>query len=106
MLVAVSMCTGAEKGKLDMAGDPLLGRLRDRLLLGATSLGAKGKMSTGVRWWCKFCVYGRSVSPIRVVDESSSRADKLADEQLLMDFVVWLVACRPSGRTIKVKKKN
>ena len=43
------------------------------------------------------------MSPIRVVDESSSRAEKLADEQLLMDFVVWLVACRPSGRTIKVK---
>ena len=103
VLRAVLGGTGAEKGKLDMANDPLLGRLRDRCLLGATSLGAKGKLSTGVRWWCKFCVYGRSVSPIRVVDESSSRADKLADEQLLMDFVVWLVACRPSGRPIKVK---
>ena len=103
VLVAVLMCTGAEKGKLDMAGDPLLGRLRDRCLLGATSLGARGKLSTGVRWWCKFCVHGRGVSPIRMVDESSSRADKLADEQLLMDFVVWLVACRPSGRTVKVK---
>ena len=103
MLRAVLGGTGAEKGKLDMANDPLLGRLRDRCLLGATSLGAKGKLSTGVRWWCKFCVYGRNVSPIRVVDESSPRADKLADEQLLMDFVVWLVACRPSGRPIKVK---
>ena len=103
VLRAVLVCTEAERGKLDMAGNPLLGRLRDRCLLGATSLGAKGKMSTGVRWWFKFCVYGRNVSPIRVVDESSSRADKLAEEQLLMDFVVWLVACRPSGRPIKVK---
>jgi hypothetical protein len=100
MLLAVLVCTGAEKGKLDMAGSPLLGRLRDRCLLGATSLGAKGKMSTGVRWWCKFCMYGRSVSPIRVVDESSSRADKLADEQLLMDFVVgWWHVVRPDGRS-------
>ena len=86
-----------------MASDPILGRLRDCFVSGATSVGAKGKVSTGVRWWLKFCVYGKNVSPIREVDESSSRSAKLGEEQLLMDFVVWLVACRPSGRPIRVK---
>ena len=51
----------------------------------------------------KFCVYGRNISPIREVDESYPRAAKLREEQLLMDFVVWLVACRPSGRPVRVK---
>ena len=82
---------------------PLLSRVRDRLLLGATAVGAKGKLPVGVRWWIKYCVHGRGLSPVRTADEQSSRADKLAEETLLMDFVVWLVACKPSGRSISVK---
>ena len=91
-----------EVGKLSMANDPVLGKLRDRLLMMATSHGARGKLSTGVRWWIKYCVYGRKTSPVRSVDEQSPRALKLLEEELLMDFVVWLVACKPSGRSISV----
>ena len=68
----------------------------------ATARGAHGKLPTGVRWWIKYCVYGRRVSPVRSVDEHSPRAEKLLEEELLMDFVLWLVACRPSGKSIAV----
>ena len=96
-------CTEAERAKLALAGAPILDRLRARFLVGATAQGAKGHLPQGVRWWIKFCVYGKSSSPIREVDEQSTRAEKLLEEQLLIDFAVWLVTCRPSGRHISPK---
>ena len=68
----------------------------------ATARGARGKLPTGVRWWIKYCWYGRGLNPIRTVDEHSSRAEKLEEETLLMDFIVWLVSCQPSGKSISV----
>ena len=47
-------------------------------------------------------VYGRGLSPVREVGEQSSRASKLEEETLLMDFLIWLVAVRPSGKRILV----
>ncbi len=43
------------------------------------------------------------MNPVRVVDENSPRAVQLEEETLLMDFVVWLVTCKPSGRSISVE---
>ena len=94
---------GAERERLAAARDPMLARLRDRLAAMATSRGRVGKLPTGVRWWIKYCVHGRGISPVRTVDESSPRDEKLKEETLLMDFFVWLVACRPSGRSISVE---
>ena len=67
-------CTARERDRLDSAKLPLLQKLRARLLLHATARGAKGKLPTGVRWWLKYCIYGRKISPVRYVDEHSSRA--------------------------------
>ena len=89
--------------KLEIVNAPILERLRNRFLAHATALGARGKLPQGVKWWIKFCVYGKNISPIREVDDRSPRVEKLLEEQLLMDYVVWLVACRPSGRPIKPK---
>ena len=94
--VRVSLDLG-EIGKLSMANDPVLAKIRDRMLMMATAQGAHGKLSTGVRWWIKYCVYGRRTCPVRSVDEHSARALKLLEEELVMDFVIWLVACKPSA---------
>ena len=99
--VRVSLELG-EIGKLSMANDPVLDKIRDRMLMMATAQGAHGKLPTGVRWWIKYCVYGRRTCPVRSVDEHSARALKLLEEELVMDFVIWLVACKPSGRTVAV----
>ena len=59
-----------------------------------------GELNTGVRWWIKWCVFGRRVSPIQRLDPSCPMWQKLEAELLLMDFANWLVVCRPSGRHI------
>ena len=56
-----------------------------------------------MKWWFVFCIFGLAICPVREVDEQSSRSAKLAEELLLMDFVVWLVTVNPSGRRISVK---
>ena len=91
-----------ERRRIARAREPLLAKLRDRLAATATARERQGKLPTGVRWWLKYCLYGRGISPVRTVDEQSPRADKLGEETLLMDFVVWLVAVRPSGQRITV----
>ena len=62
-----------------------------------------GARSTGVRWWLKFCVYGRSVSPVTRLTALSPLEQKLEAEQLLMDFVIWLATCNPSGKQVSAK---
>jgi hypothetical protein len=59
-----------------------------------------GATQTGVRWWLKFCMYGRTTSPLTHLDASSPWAAKLEAEQLLIDFVLWLALSRPSGRPV------
>jgi len=56
-----------------------------------------------VRWWIIFCLYVRGISPVRTVDEASSRQAKAEEEELLMDFCTWLVTCWPSGKRIAPK---
>ena len=92
----------AERTRIARAREPLLVKLRERLASTATARERKGKLPTGVRWWIKFCLFGRGISPVRQADEQSPRATKLEEETLLMDFVVWLIAVRPSGKHISV----
>jgi len=77
--------------------------LRQTYLDAATADRSGGAKSTGVRWWLKFCLYGRSESPVTRFGSDASLEAKLAAEQLLMDFVLWLATCRPSGRPVSAK---
>ena len=61
-----------------------------------------GAMTPAVRHYLRFCVYGRHVSPMRETDVSDPLAMKVADEAFLMDFALWLVLSKPSGRSISV----
>jgi len=62
-----------------------------------------GSASTAVKHWLRFCVYGRHISPIRHTERHDPLAKKLAEEALLMDFVLWLVMSKPTGRSISIE---
>ena len=79
------------------------GSLRDLYIRSAVRDRAGGAKSTGVRWWLKFCVFGRSTSPITRLTASSTLEQKLEAESLLMDFVIWLATCSPSGKQVSAK---
>ena len=76
--------------------------LRARYVDAAMADGHGGARTPAVRHFLRFCVHGRHVSPIRTVGSDASLALKLSEEALLMDFVLWLVLCRPSGRSISI----
>ena len=63
---------------------------------------AGGSLTPAVRHWLRFCVFGRHVSPMRETDLSDPLAAKVADEAFLMDFALWLVLSKPTGRSISV----
>ena len=77
--------------------------LRQAYIDNATADGCGGATSTGVRWWLKFCIYGRCTSPVTHLPPGSPWADLLEAEQLLVDFVLWLALCKPSGRPISAR---
>jgi hypothetical protein len=77
--------------------------IRQRFLHAATADGTGGSNVTGVRWWLKFCLFGRSTLPFTRLTADSPLAEKLAAEELFMDFAVWLAVCKPSGRAISVR---
>jgi hypothetical protein len=77
--------------------------LRRSFLSRATADGDGGARSPAVRWWLKYCVFVRQVSPFTRLTASSSLEEKVAAEELLMDFCIWLAVCRPSGRQISAK---
>ena len=89
------------------ASEPELARLRMRVLLAASKDRRGGVTQTGVRWWLKYCLVGRQLSPIRLPvqlsDAERRLAEDLEDETMLMDFVMWLVVCKPSGRHISAR---
>ena len=63
-----------------------------------------GRHSSGVRWWITFCVYGRGLSPIPDARRLALSLDyRVAVEELLEDYAVWLAVYRPSGRQISAK---
>ena len=77
--------------------------LRQTYLDAATADMAGGAKATGVRWWLKFCLLGRNTSPVTDLHAGSPWAEVLEAEQLLVDFVLWLALCRPSGRPVSAK---
>ena len=79
------------------------GSLRQLYINAAVRDRAGGARSTGVRWWLKFCVFGRSTSPVTSLTASSPMEAKLEAETLLMDFAIWLATCKPSGNEISAK---
>ena len=104
-LTALALCPTGEKmlAKALQAADPKLAFERERLVLASTADGKGGATNPGVRHWLRYCIWGRHVNPVRSADETAPRAERLADEDLLMDFALWLVYCKPTGRNISPK---
>ena len=86
-----------------MAGSPTLRELRQRCLLAGRKDGKGGATATGVRWWLKYCIYGRSINPCRLEKADAGLQARLDEETLLCDFILWLVVCQPSGRSIAAR---
>ena len=76
------------------------GALRQVYLDAARARPGGRSKDTGVRWWLKFCVYARGVSPYTHLTALSSHHEKVEAEQLLCDFAIWLAMCKPSGKLI------
>jgi len=76
--------------------------LRAKYVNAAMADKSGGALTPAVRHYLRFCVYGRHVSPMRETDVSDPLAMKVADEAFLMDFALWLVLSKPSGRSISV----
>ena len=76
--------------------------LRAKYVNAAVADKSGGDRTTAVRHWLRFCCFGRRISPIRECDDGSPLSVKLHEESLLMDFALWLVLCRPLGRSIAV----
>ena len=84
------------------AGSHELAEHKRRFLDASNADRKGGSHSTGVRWWIVFCVYGRGISPVPD-PRDSSRAARLAAEDTLEDYAVWLAVFAPSGRQISHK---
>ena len=80
-----------------------LAQLRRRFLNAATADRSGGARTTGVRWWIKYCVFGRSTSPFTRCGKDATLQEMVEAEQLLMDFCLWLATEKPSGRSISAK---
>ena len=94
--------TGAAAVALERASHPALPNIVRILLLAAVADRSGGARATGVRHWLKYNVYGLGLPPIQHLASSATTAEKLEAEMRLMNFVVWLVTCMPSGRTISI----
>lgn len=96
-VVAGAAAEGVARGRAD-AQD--WASLRRRYVDASMADGKGGSDSTAVRHWIRFCVYAREISPERRADGVNSERRLLEEQALLMDFVIWLVTCRPLGGTI------
>ena len=101
---ACSFCAGALADGVSRAHSDALdwAALRAKYVNAAMADKNGGAMTPAVRHYLRFCVYGRHVSPMRETDVSDPLAMKVADEAFLMDFALWLVLSKPSGRSISV----
>ena len=99
-----SLCAGAVAEGVRRASSDALdwAALRANYVNAAMADKNGGAMTPAVRHYLRFCVYGRHVSPMRETDVSDPLAMKVADEAFLMDFALWLVLSKPSGRSISV----
>ena len=62
-----------------------------------------GSLTTGVRHWLKYNIHGLGLPPVQHLERDAPMWQKLEAESRLMDFVVWLVVCKPCGRHISAK---
>ena len=101
---ACSLCAGALADGVGRANSEALdwAALRAKYVNAAMADKSGGALTPAVRHYLRFCVYGRHVSPMRETDVSDPLAMKVADEAFLMDFALWLVLSKPSGRSISV----
>ena len=76
--------------------------LRTRFLSEASADHRGGATNTGVRWWMRYCLGGRCISPLQHVERDAPHAAKLDAEIVFMDFALWLYFEQPSGRSISV----
>ena len=96
-------CAVAEREALRQARDATVEQrsaLRQVYLDAARARPGGRSKDTGVRWWLKFCVYARGVSPYTHLTALSAHHEKVEAEQLLCDFAIWLAMCKPSGQPI------
>ena len=77
--------------------------LRARFMEASTAARRKGRLEQGVKWWLKYVVYGRKMRPWTELDLHSPLHLKRAAEELLQDFVIWLVTACPGGKQISAK---
>ena len=91
---------GGYSRALSLASSSKLRPLARRLIMSAVADRQGGATATGVRHWLKFNMYGVGLSPLQHLDRDAPRWQKLEAESRLIDFVVWLVTCRPTGRRI------
>ena len=95
---------GTRAEALRHAGEGELAESKRRFLDASNADRRGGRHSTGVRWWVVFCVYGRGVSPILDPRRLTASYDyRVAAEDLLEDYAVWLAEYRPSGRQVSHK---
>ena len=94
---------GRKAAAAEAARAPQLRTLTRKLLLSAVASRDGGAQAQGVKWWVLFCVHGKGIPPVQHLDGDSPRWQKLEAEALLMDFVTWLVVCKPSGRRINTR---
>ena len=80
--------------------------LRQRYLDACKARRDGGRLDTGVRWFIKYCIFARGVSPVSRLNAGSPLGEKVEREQLLMDWCLWLALAKPSGRhcTMKIRK--
>ena len=93
----------ANQAAIELANAPAIAKMREAFVLASSKDGRANSTSATVKYWLYFTLLGRRISPVRSVDAASSRAEKLDEEQLLMDFGIWLMLTKPGGRNISWK---
>ena len=94
------MIAGKELERLERARSPVLQQLTSKLLMAASADRQGGATQTGVRHWLRYNVFGLNMAPIQHLERDAPVALKLEAEMRLMNFIVWLVSCKPCGRYI------
>ena len=69
----------------------------------STAARRRGHVEQGVKWWLKYMVFGRQMKPFTELHHNSPLSAKRAAEEILQDFVVWLVTTCPGGKQISAK---
>ena len=100
------LCAVARRAALRRASEISHGecsRLRQRFLNAATVDRSGGVATTGVRYWLSYVSLARGGLPFSRLNAMSPLEDKVEMEQMLMDFIIWLATCKPSGNNISAR---